>query len=238
MGDNEFSNLLPRTVKIDLDTPLESAWTALASVSGVVCFFILQLGFIGSKHTPPDPAMLRYLPYAIGAVGIFLVLKRLTDNYYLVDRQRKAIFYHFECVVMRSTSEFLRFSVIDSVVVNGSIHHSKHSRWYEYQIQLVEKNGTRHNFSDSLKDGELDLLNSRAETISKIIECRLFPGKSEQTYTISSDGSSQVFVSPLHAPLNNDSMALSNMQISGKAFAIVILLALAFFGMIFAAVMK
>lgn len=238
MDNEELSKLLPRTVKVDLDTPLETLWNVLAGISGVVCFLFLQIGFIGGKHSPPDPEMLKYLPYPLAALVLFLVFKRLTDNYYLVDRQRKAIFYHFECVIMKSTSEFLRFSAIDSVVVNGSIHTSKNSRWYEYKIQLVEKNGTTHDFSDSLREGQLGLLNSRAETISKIIECNLFPGKAEHTYAISNAGGLHVAVTPSHVPLHNPSMDISNIKISGIAFAFGLLCVLAFFGFVFWASMK
>lgn len=238
MEQEKLSRILPRTVKVDLDTPLETTWTVLAVISGLVCFFILQIGILGGKHSPPDPEMLRYLPYGIGALGLFLLLKRLTDNYYLVDTQRKAIFYHFECAVMRSTSEFLRFSAVDSVVVNGSIHHSKHSRWYEYQIQLVENNGTIHKFSDSLKEDQLGLLNSRAETISKIIECRLFPGESEHTYAISNAGGSKVAVTQSHVPLHTNSIDISNIRLSGTTIASIACFVLAFFCFIFWAALK
>ncbi|HNW35273.1 MAG TPA: hypothetical protein PKM25_10105 [Candidatus Ozemobacteraceae bacterium] len=232
MNDEKLSNLLPRTVKIDLDTPLETAWNVLAGFSGIGCFFILQIGFLGGKHSPPDPSFLKFLPYAIGAVVVFLLLRRLTDNYYLVDRQRKAIFYHFECAVIRSVTQFMKFSDIDAVVVNGSVHHSKHSRWFEYQIQLVDRNGKTHDFSDSLKADNLGLLNSRAETISKIIECRLFPGKSEHIHTIAAAGGSQIFIFTSHSPLNAGAADISNIQISWKLAVLVLTAVLAFFGFI------
>lgn len=232
-SDNQdLDKLLPKTVKVDLDTPLESAWTALAFVSGVGCLFILQIGFIGGKRTPPDPEFLNYLPHALLALGFFVALRKFTDNYYIVDRQRKAIFYHFECLFVKSVKDYMRFSDIDSAVVNGSIHHSKNSRWYEYQILLIDRTGKTHPFSDSLREPELATLNRRAETIAKIIDCRLVPGQVEHTHTIAAGPAGTVNISTASAPLNTPSTDLSNIQISGWLAVLIIMLVLAFFGFV------
>ncbi|HEY9069960.1 MAG TPA: hypothetical protein VIV61_06860 [Candidatus Ozemobacteraceae bacterium] len=233
MSAEELQRLLPRTVKVDLDTPLESAWTALTMVSAVACVFILQVGFVGGKRTPPDPEFLRFLPWALGAVALFIALKKLTDNYYLVDRQRKGIFYHFDCLGYRSNTPYLAFSDVDSVIVNGSVHHSKHSRWFEYQIQLIDRHGKSHTFSDSLKEAELGTLNTRAETISKIIECRFVPGKSECIHTVETEPGGSVSVSTSHTPLHDPGIELSNTQLSGTTVALVLILVLGFFGFVF-----
>lgn len=238
-SDNQdLDKLLPKTVKVDLDTALESAWTALAFVSGVGCFFILQIGFIGGKHTPPDPEFLKYLPHALLTLGFFIVLRKFTDNFYIVDRQRKAIFYHFEFAVVRSVTEFLRFSAIDSIVVNGSIHHSKNSRWYEYLILLVDRSGKTHSFSDSVRESELAALNKRAETLAKIIQCRLVPGSAEHIHTITPGGAGKVNISSAHSPLHPNATDLSNIQISGWVGLLIIMLVLAFFGFIAWSVLK
>jgi len=238
-SDNQdLDTLLPKTVKVDLDTPLESAWTVLAIVSGVGCFFILQIGFLGGKHSPPDPTVLKYLPTGLLLLGFFIALRKFTDNYYIVDRQRKAVFYHFELAVIRSVTEYLRFSDIDSVVVNGSIHTSKNSRWYEYGILLVERGGKTHAFSDSVREFGLAALNTRAETLSKIIGCRLVPGVSEHALTITPGGASQVIIVSTHTPLNANSMNLANIQISGWIGVLILLPVIAFFGFIFWAALR
>ncbi len=234
----DLDKLLPKTVKVDLDTPLESAWTALAFLSGVGCFFILQIGFIGGKHTPPDPTFLNYLPAGLLTLGFFIALRKFTDNYYIVDRQRKAIFYHFELAVIRSVTEYLRFSAIDAVVVNGSIHTSKNSRWYEYGILLVERGGQTHSFSDSEREAGLSALNTRAGTLAKIIGCRLVPGAAEHALTITPGGAGQVIIVSTHAPLHGNATDLSNMQIPGWVGLLILMLVLAFFGFIFWAVLK
>ncbi|HOT27125.1 MAG TPA: hypothetical protein PLU72_02975 [Candidatus Ozemobacteraceae bacterium] len=237
-NNQDLDTLLPKTVKVDLDTPLESAWTALAFMSGVGCFFILQIGFIGGKHTPPDPTFLKYLPTGLLALGVFIALRKFTDNFYIVDRQRKAVFYHFELAMIRSVTEYLRFSAIDAVVVNGSIHHSKHSRWYEYQILLVDRGGKIHAFSDSVRESELAALNKRAETLAKIIECRLVPGTAEHIHDITPGVAGKVNITSAHRPLNANAADLSNIQIPGWVALLVLMLVLAFFGFIAWAVLK
>lgn len=234
----DLDKLLPITVKVDLDTPLESAWTALAIVSGVGCYFILQIGFIGGKHTPPDPTFLNYLPTGLLALGLFIALRKFTDNYYIVDRQRKVVFYHFELAVIRSVTEYLRFSAIDSVVVNGSIHTSKNSRWYEYVILLVERGGKTHSFSDSVQESGLTALNIRAETLSKIIGCKLVPGVPEHALTITPGGAGQVIIVSTHTPLQANAIDLSNIQIPGWVGLLILMPVLALFGFVFWAALK
>lgn len=45
-------------------------------------------------------------------------------------------------------------------------------------------------------------LNQRAETLSKIIDCRLFPGKAEHIHTISPGAAETVYVTTAHIPLD------------------------------------
>lgn len=196
------SETLPRTVKVDLDTPLESMWTFLAIASAFAGLVILQITYFGTEDSPPDPSFIRFFPYAAGALLVFFFLRGLTDNYYLVDRQRKAIFYHFKFAFIRTVREYLRFSDIDSVVVGSSICTSEDSRWYQYQLLLVDRAGKTHPFSDALKEADLKKLNTRAETISSIIECQLVPGRSEhvQAVTVGKDG--RIAISSVPTPLD------------------------------------
>ncbi len=193
---------LPRTVKIDLDTPLERLWSGLAFLSLIACLVILCVGILGTDESPPDPAFLRFLPWAIGAGVIFLFLRSFTNNYYLADMKRQALYYHFAFAGFRSVREYLRFSDVDSVIVNGFHVTTEDSEYYEYQLQLIDRGGRIHEFSDRLKGPELDKLNDRAETISELIGCRLVPGKAEHTHTITGQGAA-IRISTVHDPLSS-----------------------------------
>lgn len=195
------SDTLPRTVKVDLDTPLESVWTFLALGSAFACIVILQITYFGTEDSPPDPSFIRFFPYAAGAILLFTYLRTQTDNYYIVDRQRKTIFYHFGFAFIRRVREYLGFSDVDAVVVSGFICASDGSNWYQYQLLLVDKAGITHPFSDQIREDELTLLNTRAKTISSIIECRFFPGRSEHIQTATVDRDGRVVISSVHTPL-------------------------------------
>lgn len=221
--DQKQGSQLPETVKIDLDTPLESFWSVMTFFSVIACLVILWIGYIGGEDTPPEPEFLRFLPWALGASAFFLILRYFTNNFYLAVRHREAIFYHFEFAFIRSVREYLKFSDVDSVIVNGTAYNSDGSSWYQYQIQLIDRTGQAHYFSDSMKEPRLELLNTRAEAISRIIGCRLFPGTSEHTHTVTANGG-HVFISTSHKPLQNaDSEGISTKfsTFTARAFLVV-----------------
>lgn len=188
-------------MKVDLDTPLESTWMFLAFVSAIAGLIILRITYFGTEDSPPNPSFIRFLPYAAGAILLFAYLRKQTDSYYIVDRQRKMIFFHFEFAFIRRVREYLGFSDIDAVVVSGFICASDGSKWYQYQLLLVDKTGITHPFSDQIREEGLTLLNARAETISSIIECRFSPGKSEHVQTVTVDRDGQIVISSIHTPL-------------------------------------
>ncbi|HOT27121.1 MAG TPA: hypothetical protein PLU72_02955 [Candidatus Ozemobacteraceae bacterium] len=191
---------LPGTVKIDLDTPLEQLWKGMAFLSLIACIVILFIGYIGGEDSPPDPEFLRFLPWAIGAGILFLFLRRFTNNYYLADTRRKAIYYHFEFGFTRSVREYMRFADVDSVIVNGTLVTTEESKWYQYQLILIDRSGQVYPFSDSLLEEKLGLLNERAATLSKLIGCRLVPGQSEHVHTMTATAG-VVTIATAHTPL-------------------------------------
>ncbi|HEY9069961.1 MAG TPA: hypothetical protein VIV61_06865 [Candidatus Ozemobacteraceae bacterium] len=181
---SEPADGLPRTVKIDLDTPLEALWKGLAVVALVACLFILHVAYLGDDSSPPDPAFLRFLPWAAGACALFLGLRALTDNYYIADRHRKALFYHFGLAFFRSDTEYLPFSRVDSVIVNGNVLSDEGAKSYIYRIVLIDDSGKEHPFSDAVPESEIEVLNRRAEMLVGIIGCRFVAGKPEHIHTI------------------------------------------------------
>ncbi len=198
-------------------------WFAAA----VATLGILKIAYLGGKHSPPDPSVLRYLPYSIGAGVFFLIMRGLTDNYYLFDRQRREVLYHFECAVIRWVSTYLPFDQIKAIGVHGSIHASKHSRWYEYQVQLVDQQGQFHPMSDSKHLSELPALNQRAENLARLVGCPCLPGKSEHQLVVSpGNHRGEPSVALQHVPLSHRGITTEALEISFSNILIGVVVAL------------
>lgn len=214
---------LPRQIKVDLDTPLEAAFSGLAMVSLGAAGIFLWIGLIGGKRSPPEPALLKYIPLALMAGAIFWALRKVTDNYYLIRTHSRKVYYHFEFLGSLNESVYLDFSEIAVMAVTGTIHRTKHSRWYEYQLFLVDTYGKTHAFSDSQR-GELYELNKKAELIARVVGCRHAecPDESQMTVNKGFDGKYQVTFS--RHPLDDN---LAGLEEVGKVVLIIIVIGIA-----------
>jgi hypothetical protein len=196
----------PRYIKVDLDTPLETALTFLMIVAALVTLYIPFTAVVGLHRRIPylrwDPTALYYLPLSIGAFLVFLYLRTRTHNYYLFDRQRREVIYHFEFLFIRKVFRYLAFGQIKAVGVHGRIRTARDSRWYEYQVQLIDEQGTLHPMSDAKELSELPSLNQRAENLARLVGCPWYPGKEEHQLIITPDSQrGEPIVSLKHVPL-------------------------------------
>ena len=165
---------------------------------------ILHIGYLGGKNSPPHPAILVYLPYAVWALVFFLALRKVTDNYYLFDLDRKLVFFHFECAGLRRITPYLAFDRIKGIVINGKICVSKSSRWYEYRVEVIEQDGQTHPMSDWLRENELSTLNQRATNLARIVDCECLLGKLEHALEIDRQAPDNVSLTLAHKPLHGD----------------------------------
>lgn len=202
----------PEAVKLDLTTWLESAWIALAVGSGLGAVVLLKLGLLGGKRSAPNPDLLPFVPVAIALTLVFAFLRYFTDNHYILDGEKRAITYHFKCLGFQSVSTYLTFKEVHSVIVNCAVRTTKHSRWYEYQIFLLDKRGKLHAVSDSKKEDALDGLNRSADTLAKRVGCVLHEGATGARYAVAGKWR-RISVTSTQIPLSRQNAALSPDQI-------------------------
>jgi hypothetical protein len=192
---------VPKSFKVDLETPLESALTWLTIICALICLLILRIGLLPHKNSPPDPSVLFFLIFPLLAGLLFFLLRRWTDNFYLFDRERGQVRYHFQCAFFRQVSPYLEFDEILGTVVNGKMCQSKSGRWYEYALQVIDRHGTFHQMSDWLRDDQLTVLNQRAQAIGQIVGCEVLAGKIDHQILVATDPREGVRFSQSHQPL-------------------------------------
>ena len=158
------------SIKIDLDTPLETLFVALMSIGGIATLACLSIGLIDGKRAPADPAFLKYLSLTVPLVLAAFVLKRGTDNYFIVHVIKRRIYYHFGFFGTEKITPYLDFSNIQTLTVTGKKRRSKHSNWYAYKIVLVDKRGKTHDFSDLQREAREEF-NERARKLSTVLSC-------------------------------------------------------------------
>ena len=201
MEPNNESGIASRSFKVDLDTPLEQVWWFLTIGAGMAILSLLYIGYVGGKGRPPDPEVLVYLPYAIWALILFGALWKLTDNYYIVDLDRRIVLYHFACAGLRRITPHLLSDQISGVAIDGRINASKNGRWYEYALILVEKSGKTHLMSDWLGKEHIPTLDQRAKSIAEVIDCECLTCQAEHKLVVDTKSSPiglTLVAKPLH----------------------------------------
>ena len=175
MRDQEVSGY-----KVDLDTPLEKFLSGGALFVFFIGLFVLKEGYLGGKHSPPSPGL---VPYGFGLMVATIVIglcRFLTDCYYVVVDDEQTIYYRFKFIFYEQVELFKRSTDLEMVAVQGRLKHSKHSRWYQYGVVLIDNRGEQIPFSDELRHDEgLYQANELAETIGKSLGLPVVCGQSE-----------------------------------------------------------
>jgi len=173
---SEFDDLpvsLPKKMKVDLDTPLESFFIGCAVLSGFGLFFA---GIASLNNSVPRVVWQ-------GLTGLFVVggiCYKYTDNYYIVDMERKKLLYHFSFFSYSSDGVIALFSDLIAATVNAEHHSSKHSSWWEYAPFMILKNGKKLQMGDYKKETDgFDGANSLAKKLSEVSGAEFIRGKRE-----------------------------------------------------------
>lgn len=147
----EIKNILPARFKLDLDTPMESL-IKYAMITGVV---IALLGLVGlfSGRTDFQPFLLGGIFLAVISAFLFFT----TDNYYIIDTNKKMILYHFKFMTIESLKDFAPFSSINATSVNGrrktTKNRHRHRVWWYYRAEIVLNSGKVYPISDWKNEG-------------------------------------------------------------------------------------
>ena len=169
-------------LKMDPDTVLEIFFPIAAVFTGLVSIgaFVMRNNVV-----------------AFGFVFVtvaLIVLWRTTDNYYLIDMDRKNILYHFDCLGFQKVKEVGRFSDVHVVTVDSCPRSRKRDgngrveRWSAYVVTVIFKSGERIRVSNwtSRNIGEN---NSVAQGLAERLNADYLPGEPDKkAHLIESDG--------------------------------------------------
>ncbi len=151
---NQQSDIhIPSKVKLDLDTPLETLffWGMMTG------FFVLLMALIGYLEDGATSFFRTAVTAGTLLSTIFGICYKNTDNYYILDSNRKAMLYHFKFFGKQDLSVFANFSQIHATTVLCRKQSSKHSSWWEYRTAMVLDSGKIVPLSDWKK---YDFLNA------------------------------------------------------------------------------
>ena len=187
---------LPDKIKVDLDTPLESALLGMAIIGAVG---LVIAGFASMEGGVPSLVW----QALVGLTGIGAIGYRGTNNYYVVDTRRKMLTYHFQFFSYRSEKPVAPFAQVVVCTVNGIRQSSKHSTWWEYAPFVVLKSGEKIKVGDYKREYEgFTTANSVARKLANVTGARFLEGKTHHQMKVkrNSFGTVEVTLEQYHFP--------------------------------------
>jgi hypothetical protein len=182
-------------VKLDPDTTLENF--LMGGAIGAL-LFVLGIGkaaLVGHRSSPPSPELLPLAVWALPFCLVFLIAFCFTDNYYLLDRERHQIFYHFKFLWFRRLRVLLQRKDVVAVAVEGR-KQGKPSYW-EYRIGVVGNTGRWVALAD-WQNEPLEASNTAAAKLAGMLGCKVYPASPDCELVVRKESGS---VSIAYVPL-------------------------------------
>jgi hypothetical protein len=185
-------------VKLDSDTKLETFLMWGGAVALVVALGFGKAALLGHRRSPPNPEMLPIALWALPFCVAFFLALFFTDNYYLLDRERHRIFYHFKFLWFRRLRLFLQRKDIVAVAVQGRKHGERNQPTpWEYRIGVVGATGRWVALTDWQKK-PLEPCNGEAAKLAAMLGCRAYAASPECELAVRKKGGN---VSIAYVPL-------------------------------------
>jgi len=176
------SILMPEMVKVDIDTPLEQFFTGLWISCLIISGFLFWGGVIGTSsggrynrhYNPPNPELLKYLPWTICLAVFAFIVRQFIDNFYVMNTREKTIYYHFGFFGQTRVSTFLTVAEIAAFGVTGRRQTSRqrhsgfmyssysYDEWWEYMVCVITHDGRVIEFGNFERDSRI-AFNSQAK---------------------------------------------------------------------------
>lgn len=114
-------------------------------------------------------------PYPAGfvmAAGMLLILMRAgVDNFYVINTAERKIYYRRKFFNQSSITLFLEPDDIFAVGVSGAFHTAKSSKWWDYRVVVIKKDGTMVDFSDPERSDYALEFNKKALGLAAVLGC-------------------------------------------------------------------
>jgi len=149
-------------VKVDCTTGLETVFDTGWQVCAILSAAVIWFGLFGVRRhgvATTDSGVYLAGGILIGAAAILFVLRRLTDNFYLADPSRHAVYLHSKFLFSRRVRRLLERQDIVGVGIEAQRRRSRYRHWTEHRTVLVGRDGRHVPMSDFRKDGLWDANN-------------------------------------------------------------------------------
>ncbi len=154
---------MPPYIKVDCSVDEEIFVPGCGCVSIFAGIFLANIG---------DGSVFESIGYFVIVLGIAAVIARkFIDNFYIINTTERKIFYRRKVFNNITITPFLESDDIHAVSVSGSLYKNKSSRWWEYKVVLIKKDGLIVEFSDSKKEESAAEFNKAARGIAAVLQC-------------------------------------------------------------------
>ncbi|MBU1109631.1 MAG: hypothetical protein KKB51_23320 [Candidatus Riflebacteria bacterium] len=161
--ESDFKSIKFSEIKVDLTTPLESAfwWLSVLSIIAIV------LAWIFSPGRELSPQAQGVMVVAGFCLVFFGSLYFNTDNFYIFDLESQQMLYHFKFFFYRKVEFVANFADVHAVTSSGKYHRDKDEEWYTYRVKCILNTGQNYYLSDETRE-DLEKQNRIAKKISTI----------------------------------------------------------------------
>jgi hypothetical protein len=159
-------------LKVDCHTTLERALTFGATMLGIFAAVMLMTAFVEVR----GPWLSRdgiaiAVPALIAGAGFLLGLRWLTNNFYLIDRTRHAVYFHFQFLGIRRVRLLLERPDIQAMAVETRHQQHRGRAWWEHRAVLIDVRGRTVPLGDWESEA-LEVANHLARTLAAELGCR------------------------------------------------------------------
>jgi hypothetical protein len=161
-------------VKVDCDTAFErvifSAATLLAVLAAIL-FYDALVGPRGGALNGADGHSIFVPTLMLFGAGALFATRVLIDNFYLVDPERHAVYFHFEFMFVRHVRLLLEQKDVAGVSVQARRRRTRYSGWWwEQRVVLIRATGRLLPMSNWRRDGLWDG-NNAAKKLAAELGC-------------------------------------------------------------------
>lgn len=188
-------------IVVDLEMPLEQVFDILIGLGVIWTLVALNIGLLGGKHSPPQPEVLRHLPFSLGLGLIGAWLRWCTDCHYILRAREGRLDYHRRFLGLTTEYPLLDARDIECVAVAGERLQSKQGPFFLYKIVLVTGQGELVPMSTVVREDGREGLNRQAGRIARLFDRPLLAGPSEHRLEVAWSGAGPVTVRQVPQPL-------------------------------------
>jgi hypothetical protein len=168
-----------------LETVFETVWKLFAILGAAILWFGLFGGRARSAAVT-DPRVYVAAGILLGVAALAFVLRLFTDNFFLIDPSRHAVYLHAKFLFARRVRRLLERPDIAGVAIAAQRRRTRYRHWTEHRAVLVGRDGRHVPMSDFHKDGLWDA-NNLAISLGRQLEVPSYEAPDETRLVVARD---------------------------------------------------